>query len=79
MTPKMDIIWAYIDEHGPQTAQDIGVEFYPRQAGIPQMNGGPSRGTTCALWLLGRMERRGLLRKTLPNGPGCSTWRVVRL
>jgi hypothetical protein len=69
---SMDRVWSYLMREGSRTAQQLGQVFYPTASQIGQANGGPSRGTTQMLWLLGRMQKRGLVSKMV--GEGRSVW-----
>lgn len=71
---RMRDVWEYLRKRGPSTSTDVAERFYPRLSAIGQMGGGPTRGETVALWLLGRMRARGIVAALrLPDG-GKTIW-----
>lgn len=72
--PTMHDIQDYLHQNGPATARDLAESFYPVQSAIGQMNGGPTRGGSIMLRLLGRMEKRGLVGRERKRTAGPTVW-----
>ena len=61
----------FLDESGPVTAQTVGAMFWPHRSGCG--GHGPDRPTSIALRFLGRLRKRGLVRKE-DRAPEQSLW-----
>lgn len=61
----------FLRARGRAQAWEVGIRFWPHKDFAGNPDGGPSRCTTIALWMLGRMHNRGLVSKHVGAGP---TW-----